>query len=159
MTLSPLLFSPSRSLHSIIRLASLASSYMYSKGRWNRETWQRGTKSEIEQKGPLQQRTCLLSVRPMKRGQAAAKSHGMHLSVSRPCRHLQFLRAVSHSVGATESLQATAACRQQQQQRGWGRSQSGARASSDDVSSVGISNGASSTSLWLLYWAILLIFF
>jgi len=47
----------------------------------------------------------------------------------------------------------TAACRQQQQQqrgRGRGRGQSGA--SSDDVSSVGISNGGSCISLWRLRW-------
>jgi len=59
---------------------------------------------------------------------------------------VQFLHAVSHSVGAHYS---TAACRQHQQQqqrrRGRGRGQSGA--SGADVTGVGISNGCSCISL------------
>ena len=51
---------------------------------------------------------------------------------------MQFLLAVSHSVGAhTESL--TASLRQQKQQRGWG--QSGACTNSDNVSGVRIWSG------------------
>jgi len=58
------------------------------------------------------------------------------------CRILPFCR---RSYGVP-----TAACRQQQQQRGRLRGQSDARASSDDVSGVRISNGVSCISLWRL---------
>jgi len=42
-------------------------------GRWNRETWQRGTRSEVEQKSPF-------NSEHRQRGQAAAKSKFMQYS-------------------------------------------------------------------------------
>jgi len=55
--------------------------WCYSWRRWKSETWQHGIPDQKLSKKPLQQRAQILLVRPIKRGQAAAKSKFMECSL------------------------------------------------------------------------------